>query len=1596
MARQPPPPRDLDGFQPLLSTADTKRKLQIGNDLITYLGDPSNHIDCLDIGLFIDGLIPWMHSNNFKVCQNGLDAMTYLVDRMGGDFRPYLQTVLPPIIDRLGDSKDMVRSKAQLLLMKILERDVVSAQQLFDKLTPAFAHKNGRIREEVLTTLVTTINEHGIQSLLVSRLIPAIVKSLSDPMATVRDAAFNALVDIYRHVGERLRQDLNKKHPVPPSKLPALMSRFDEVREEGGLLPSALSGDAMRDEDEVDRAVKMSAKKVTGAPPIAVKRNLLTAAKPAPASVPGIPLSSTSLKRVSSLKRTPSAAGQAGAMDEEQFMRLFEDCPQVQLFSARELEDHLNQIRETIADQTKDWSKRVDALKKIRSLLVAGAANFEELYVHLRLLEHPFQASIKDLRSLVVREACISVAYLSHQLKQKMDHFAEQVLPNLIHLIQNSAKVVASAGVVTIRFILQYTHAPRLVPIIVSNISNKSRDIRRACCEFLDQLLHTWSRYSLEKHIPLLQEAIKKGISDADAEARLTSRKAYWGFKDHFPEQADALLNTLDSSYKRALFGELSLSNSSSNSSLHHQASLPPSRYGQISTPTSRSRPIGSAQGSTENLYQQHSQTLYRHSSIRGHRSGIPVPKPQSAGPKSIDADGLRRGMVSPSPSSMMRSNSAIDAAAAQRAKVRAQYAALSRQKVGSGTSLHDEDARARKSPMVTSPERTSRTRTRVAGVSQSQPTSRSGSPSSRLSYVTYGYNRGEGDATDGSPSYLGTLGRPRRLASGIPRSTQGSRDASRETSPNRFGALGGHLYDRSFGSKLRGRHGMSPSDRPPISTGRPVMAQKILQQSREAESALADALSIESPEYTRGSPRKSYRSFDDHSDESETSSVCSERSFESFRRPSDSYSWSGSQQRLYRDVWEPSPKDIAAIIDNCASTLWSDRKEGLLGLQAYFQAGNILSASELRCVTDIFTKMFMDSHTKVFSLFLDTLHELIVSHHADLNDWLYVLLTRLLNKSGADLLVSQQTKINKVVEVVRDMFPLELQLSALMRFLTDPAQTPNLKVKVATLRYLTQLAAMMDPGGLAAAASNPSPGGGSDQFANALAKIISWTQTELSMLGGKGGDIRKAAQQALITLFNLNTPLVTMKLASLPKDYQEAAHSLVQSDLRRSSSGGGSDGQSHSNGVSSTLSSPPSSAVSTPPQLQSPRTPTPTGARSSPLRTLNLHYGGHHASNIPQHHLHHLDDENLNPEEVHRSLRRTTAEIQSYSFEPLNSGKILDRERDRDTTSQDSGISQMSVGPGDKMEALEERMEDLNLSTNSGRASSLPSPTHKYNGLLDKNISVDSNDSENGFISKGEDAYQEDKEAIQKIVQTLRAEEEAPDAPASERVDALKRLESLVKDGSTQAIMDNFKSLLRVLMHQIFKPERNVRCLVLSVLTEMVKKPSLVPCFSMFVELLVLKVLQSHGDVKEVSRDEVLRASETCASAMAEHLPSDVIVHVLIPLIVTGEFPVNQSSIKMLTKLVDHHGATSIEPRLSDLMPGIMKAYENEVSSVRKAAVFCMVALHVALGEDVLAPYLEKLTGPKLKLLDLYIKRAAQKGCTGASLPTSPKNVPM
>ena len=58
---------DLDVYLLSLGTTDVRRKIQIGEGIITFLSNSDNLIQCEDIGGFIDGLVPWVNNSNYKV-----------------------------------------------------------------------------------------------------------------------------------------------------------------------------------------------------------------------------------------------------------------------------------------------------------------------------------------------------------------------------------------------------------------------------------------------------------------------------------------------------------------------------------------------------------------------------------------------------------------------------------------------------------------------------------------------------------------------------------------------------------------------------------------------------------------------------------------------------------------------------------------------------------------------------------------------------------------------------------------------------------------------------------------------------------------------------------------------------------------------------------------------------------------------------------------------------------------------------------------------------------------------------------------------------------------------------------------------------------------------------------------------------------------------------------------------------------------------------------------------------------------------------------------------------------------------------------------
>ncbi|KAM7314811.1 CLIP-associating protein 1 [Ixodes scapularis] len=144
----------------------------------------------------------------------------------------------------LGKKYDIPAAKLQALFTKFDEirntgQLLPTASLEIEKMMPAFSHKNFRIREEVLLCLQETVSTFGTQGLSLIKFMPLIAKLLGDPNSQVRDTAFQTLVCIYMHVGEKVRMDLGKKYDIPAAKLQALFTKFDEIRNTGQLLPTA-------------------------------------------------------------------------------------------------------------------------------------------------------------------------------------------------------------------------------------------------------------------------------------------------------------------------------------------------------------------------------------------------------------------------------------------------------------------------------------------------------------------------------------------------------------------------------------------------------------------------------------------------------------------------------------------------------------------------------------------------------------------------------------------------------------------------------------------------------------------------------------------------------------------------------------------------------------------------------------------------------------------------------------------------------------------------------------------------------------------------------------------------------------------------------------------------------------------------------------------------------------------------------------------------------------------------------------------------------------------------------------------------------------
>lgn len=657
---------------------------------------------------------------------------------------------------------------------------------------------------------------------------------------------------------------------------------------------------------------------------------------------------------------------------------------------------------------------------------------------------------------------------------------------------------------------------------------------------------------------------------------------------------------------------------------------------------------------------------------------------------------------------------------------------------------------------------------------------------------------------------------------------------------------------------------------------------------------------------------------------------------------------------------------DLNDLVGLCTSTSWSERKDGIAQLHMLLDSSRPFSHADMQKVRAVFKQMFAEPHAKVFSMFLDTLVKFIEEHREYLEDWLYLMLLRLIHRQGSDMLSSIHFKLQLVLEQVRKSFEPDAQFSRMCRIVSDHTQPMNSKVKLAWLEYFLELLPLVE---------------GSDfkdttEMRQALTKLIGFTTEP------KSAEVRRQSQKVLTRLFDLNPATLTLMLNSLPRILQDSANRILQgymAEMSSSESGEESDKEKQSTPKKT------SSAV-----RKSPRTPSSGSSPRSRPKTPSSSSRLNPSASLPPSAIRNLGGaKTISSSTPNMTSPGSRSRIPTPGKSRSGIPKVTPPRRPMSTTpgstprmgrSRRAGIPPraQSVGPEKLAEQLARSvsLDQPRMGVpRPGSARSDYTPSHYQNGseVSPSNTTAEQfSFSDLPHLDFGEEQGNDDYLHRDKMAVLVRELTTAKNSKL--RNAALQTLFTQARDSPDVCQWDeHFKTVLLRLMELLSDEEINVRMICLRVLREMLKTNG--DKLKDYAELTTMKVLKGFAD----SDSLVSQAAEDVFDLLAPALQTESAVGLLSPMAAQEKYPMLLGTIKLLTKVINASDSEYLRSKLPELVPGLIRGYSHSESSVRKASVFCLVALEAKV-RDSIKEHLSKLSSSQSKLLDLYIKRAQQE----------------
>eukprot|EP00731_Ephydatia_muelleri_P012716 Em0007g26a len=592
--------------------------------------------------------------------------------------------------------------------------------------------------------------------------------------------------------------------------------------------------------------------------------------------------------------------------------------------------------------------------------------------------------------------------------------------------------------------------------------------------------------------------------------------------------------------------------------------------------------------------------------------------------------------------------------------------------------------------------------------------------------------------------------------------------------------------------------------------------------------------------------------------------------------------------------------------------------------------------------------------------MFLDVLGRFVEEHKEYLDDFLFLMLLRLLHRQGTDMLSSVHYKLMAVLELIRKNFEPEQQFMTLCRILTDPQQPMNTKVKQAWLEYFLELIGQVessdfkddpetqqmvarlldmtsDPGSMELKRSAPACSGMSP-------RNNKMTPTRLSkhicrkcrVRMGRREEMR-SQQQAIRFPHHLRfsevskSPSHSKLLGTRPP--LGAAPGPVPRPSSRNAELSAPSLLVASRAMCS--SSPDLSAIGPAPSTRS-HIPTPSAAPVSSPNTSRIPMLRRPNSTTP--------GKSSTPQALRKGTSPQGGGVRSASVDPERMSERAQAMPRPSSVRSHSSLRILRTGSSD--------MEDIK--EGSSPSNSAASSQFSFSDLT----KLDFGSPEHGGLPPSSTAppTSGDRDEVDLIVMEL-----ATASSSKLRGLALQSLLTFSREYPNKCNWEkNMAATMRALLGLLDDEEPPTRTMALRVVREILKTSNKMT--GEFSEPLTLKVVKSFAD----NDTSVSQAAEDIFSLLAPALPNESTLLLLIPMAAKEKYPMLLGVIKFLTKVVALSKDEFLSQHLSALVPSVVRGYCHTESSVRKTSVFCLVAIHAVVGEKI-REYLSKLTSSQV-----------------------------